>query len=139
MTNEKIVSVDSTRFKLDSDDASKFKLIGFHCPDCSIYIFGPATNCQQCASSVVEPTEFSGNGILYSYTLITVPPSGWPGESPYILVEGELKEGPHVLAEMLEVEVTELYINMPIEITYNIDESQKTATAVYKWKPVIQP
>tara|TARA_A100001037_G_scaffold306630_1_gene353471 strand:+ start:17921 stop:18334 length:414 start_codon:yes stop_codon:yes gene_type:complete len=134
MSNAKIVSVDPTRFKLNEQNDSDFHLVGFKCIKCGIYIFGPATNCQQCTERQVVPIEFSGKARLYSFTVINVPPAGWTGNTPYILAEGELLEGPHVLAEIVGMESNELAINMPIEISYAIDESGKHPMAVYKWK-----
>ena len=134
MSIEKIVSVDPTRFKLNPDNTNDFRLTGFHCCACDIFVFGAATNCQKCTDGNVIPVDFSGDGVLYSYTLIKVPPAGWTGTTPYVLAEGELLEGPHVLAELVDTNPEELFIGMPLKVSYAVDESAKQAVAVYKWK-----
>ncbi|MQG08587.1 MAG: hypothetical protein FI684_06095, partial [SAR202 cluster bacterium] len=110
MTIKKIVSVDPSRFKLNEVNPDEFKLIGYTCNTCDIFIFGPATNCQKCTNSDVTPVDFSGDAILHSYTLIKVAPAGWIGATPYILAEAELSEGPHVLAEIIGVDFDDLSV-----------------------------
>jgi len=43
-------------------------------------------------------------------------------------------EGPHVLAELVDTNPEELFIGMPLKVSYAVDESGKQAVAVYKWK-----
>ena len=112
-------------------------LLGFRCLDCNVHVFGPATLCQGCTSNNLEPVDLSKKGILYSYTVVRVPPSGWPGQVPYILGQVELPEGPQVLAELIDCPEAELTIGMPVELALmtvkTVDESSEKA--VYKWKP----
>ncbi len=112
-------------------------LLGFRCLDCNVHVFGPATFCQGCTSNNLEPVDLSKKGILYSYTVVRVPPSGWPGQVPYILGQVELPEGPQVLAELIDCPEAELTIGMPVELALmtvkTVDESSEKV--VYKWKP----
>ena len=78
-------------------------------------MFGPATFCQSCTSDRLEPIELNRHGTLYSYTLVRVPPAGWPGPVPYILGQVELPEGPQVLAEVVDTPVEDLAIGMEVE------------------------
>ena len=75
--------------------------MGFRCRDCDVTVFGPATFCQSCTSFEVEPVDLGTRGNLYSYTIVRIPPAGWPGEVPYILGQVELPSGPQVLAEVI--------------------------------------
>jgi uncharacterized OB-fold protein len=131
------VSIDPNRLKLTDDTGTKGVLLGFRCRDCGVHMFGSAIFCQACASSNLEPVEFQRGGTLYSYTIVRVPPSGWPGPVPYILGEIQLPEGPHVLAEIIECEEPELKIGMPMELALRAiagadDGGEKI---VYKWSP----
>jgi uncharacterized OB-fold protein len=69
--------------------------------------------------------------------MVRVPPSGWPGPVPYILGEIQLSEGPHVLAEVIECESSDLKIGMPVELALQAvkgaDSHQEKV--VYKWRP----
>jgi uncharacterized OB-fold protein len=131
-------SVDPARLKLTKSDGTEGVLLGFRCRNCRVYCFGPATFCQACTSDALEPVELSKHGTLYSFTIVRVPPSGWPGPVPYILGQVELPEGPHVLAEVVDYEASELKIGMVVELALKAVKSPEAANekVVYKWRPV---
>ena len=136
-----LASVDPTRLKLTNDEGTQGVLVGTRCRDCQVYVFGPAVFCQACTSSNLEPVELSKRGSLYSYTVVRVPPSGWPGPVPYFLGQVELPEGPQVLAEIIGCQEADLKIGMEVELALQpviLDggEGGGTAKAVYKWRPV---
>ena len=60
--------------------------------------------------------ELASEGTLYSYTIVRVPPPGWPGPVPYVLGEVELPEGPHVLAEVVDCAHDDLKVGMPVAL-----------------------
>ncbi len=133
-------SVDPTRLKLTNDEGTQGVLVGTRCRECQVYVFGPAVFCQACTSSNLEPVELSHRGTLYSYTIVRVPPSGWPGPVPYFLGQVELPEGPQVLAEIIGCQEADLKIGMEVElalqpVTIEAEGAGETAKAVYKWRP----
>ena len=130
-------SVDIRRLKLTNEEGSEGVLLGFRCPTCDIHVFGPATFCQGCASNNLEPVELSKKGILYSYTVVRVPPAGWPGKVPYVLGQVELPEGPQVLAEVIDCPEAELKIGMPVELALLPVKisNEDPGKVVYKWGP----
>ena len=131
-------SVDPRRLKLTNDAGTEGVLLGFHCLECDTVIFGPGTFCQRCTSIKLEPMELSGAGILYSYTVVRIPPAGWPGPVPYILGQVELPDGPQVLAEVVDCPEEDLEIDMPVELALRLVEGEEPGVAkvVYKWRPV---
>ena len=80
----------------------------------------------------------STGGTLYSFTIVRVPPPGWPGPVPYVLGEVELPEGPHVLAEVIECAHDALQVGMPMLLALRpvampaVPDSERV---VYKWQP----
>ena len=130
-------SVDIKRLKLTNEEGTNGVLLGFRCLDCGISVFGPATFCQACTSSNLEPVELDKKGILYSYTVVRVPPSGWPGQVPYVLGQVELPEGPQVLAEVIECPESELKIGLAVELALLPVKTSEgdSAKVVYKWRP----
>ena len=132
------VSVDTRRLNLTNDEGTEGVLLGFRCLDCGIHVFGPATFCQGCSSSNLSPVELGKEGILYSYTIVRVPPQGWPGDVPYVLGQIELSEGPQVLAEGIDCPEDNLKIGMPVELTLRLVEAAEGGSerVVYKWRPV---
>ena len=134
------VSVDPGRLRLDREDGSAGTLLGMRCLDCSITVFGRAVFCQSCTSARLEPVDLSRTGTLYSYTIVRVPPSGWPGPVPYVLGEVELPEGPHVLAEVIGIREADLRIGLDMELavqSVKADESDRPRV-VYKWAPMAE-
>ena len=135
------VSVDSRRLKLTCEDGTEGVLVGCRCLDCGVLVFGPATFCQGCTSGNLEPVELSGHGELYSYTVVRVPPQGWPGPVPYVLGQVELPEGPQVLAEVVDCPEEYLKIGMTVELVLRTVGSSEEAgeggpaRVVYKWRP----
>jgi len=135
------VSVDANRLMLTNDDASKGPLggtlVGFRCKECGASVFGPAIFCQQCTSTDLEPVDLGGNGTLFSFTIVRIPPAGWPGPVPYVLGQVELPQGPQVLAEVIDCEHGDLRIGMAVEMTIQAvpAEGGGPDKAVYKWRP----
>ena len=130
-------SVDPRRLKITNDEGTEGTLIGFRCNDCGVTVFGPATFCQSCTSFDVEPVDLGGSGTLYSYTIVRIPPAGWPGDVPYILGQVELPSGPQVLAEVIDCEQSDLSIGIPVELAIRAvaPEGGGAEKLVYKWRP----
>jgi len=135
-------SVDNDRLKLTNEDGTEGVLVGTRCLDCGICVFGPATFCQGCTSNNLGPVELGKHGVVYSYTIVRVPPQGWPGEVPYVLGQIELPEGPQVLAEVIDCPESDLRIGMPVELALRTVEAaeegsgqERSTKVVYKWKP----
>ena len=133
------VSVDPTRLRLTNDEGTEGRLLGTRCLDCGVYVFGPAVFCQACSSRNLEPVELSRRGTLYSFTIVRVPPAGWPGPVPYVLGQVELPEGPQVLAEVIGCEHDALKIGMEVELALQVVEPEQggEARSVYKWRPAL--
>ena len=137
-TGKNPVSVDASRLKLTSSDGTEGVLLGFRCRECGISSFGPASFCQACTADDLEGVELSKTGRLYSYTVVRVPPAGWPGQVPYTLGQVELPEGPHVMAEVVGCQESDLKMGMPVELALRTVKSSDSAEerVVYKWRPI---
>ena len=131
------VSVDPNRLKITNDDSSEGTLVGFRCNECSTIVFGPAVFCQSCTSTDLEAVDLGAKGTLFSYTIVRIPPAGWPGDVPYVLGQVELPQGPQVLAEVVDCEHDDLKIGMAVELTLQAvpAENGEADKAVYKWRP----
>ena len=134
------VSVDPQRLRLTDESGGAGVLLGQRCRQCQVCVFGPAILCQACSSDDLESIQLGQQGTLYSFTVVRVPPPGWPGQVPYTLGEVELPEGPHVLAEIIGSEPSQLRIGMsmelalePVSVPASPTESSRVL-AVYKWR-----
>ena len=131
------VSVDSQRLQLTNDDASTGTLIGFKCNECEASVFGPAIFCQKCTSTDLVAVDLGDKGVLFSFTIVRIPPAGWPGDIPYVLGQVELPSGPQVLAEVIDCEHDDLKIGMAVEMVLKAVPAENGGPdkAVYKWRP----
>jgi len=131
------VSVDSQRLQLTNDDASTGTLIGFKCNECEASVFGPAIFCQKCTSTNLVAVDLGDKGVLFSFTIVRIPPAGWPGDIPYVLGQVELPSGPQVLAEVIDCEHDDLKIGMAVEMVLKAVPAENGGPdkAVYKWRP----
>ena len=131
-----VTSVDTTRLRLTAQDGSDGVLLGTRCTECGVYSFGAAIMCLHCTSAALEETTLSTHGTLYSYTLVHVPPAGWPGPVPYILGQVELPEGPHIMAEIVDTSFDQLSVGMPMTLALQNVTLPDSAEekAVYKWR-----
>ena len=132
------ISIDPTRLRITNDSGSTGTLIGFQCKECETSVFGPAVFCQSCTSRNLEPVDLGVQGILFSYTIVRIPPAGWPGDVPYALAQVELPQGPQVLAEIIGCEFDDLKIGMEVEMTIQSVPAENGGPdkAVYKWRPL---
>ena len=130
-------SVDPRRLRITNDSGTEGTLLGFRCRECAVTVFGPATFCQACTSFDIEETDLGSEGILYSYTIVRIPPAGWPGDVPYILGQVELPSGPQVLAEVIDCQQADLTIGMPVGLAIRAVSAQEGGPdkLVYKWRP----
>ena len=132
------VSVDDKCLRLTDDSGERGALLGMRCSRCGVCVFGPATFCQSCTEPDLEAIELASEGTLFSYTIVRVPPPGWPGPVPYVLGEVELPEGPHVLAEVVDCPHDALRVGMPVELALRsvaMDGVADSERVVYKWRP----
>ena len=131
MTMSAAQSVDERLLRLTAADGSQGALLGMRCRRCGVTVFGPATFCQSCTAADLEGVELSAQGELYSYTIVRVPPAGWPGPTPYVLGEVALPEGPHILAEVVDCPHDALRVGMPVALALR----PVAERIVYKWRP----
>ncbi len=130
-------SVDPRRLRVINEEGTEGTLVGFRCRDCGVSVFGPATFCQSCTSFNVEPVDLGTCGTLYSYTIVRIPPAGWPGDVPYVLGQVELPSGPQVLAEVIDCQQSDLAIGMPVRLAIQAVPALEGGPdkLVYKWRP----
>jgi len=133
-----VISVDEKCLRLTDESGERGVLLGMRCRQCGVCVFGPATFCQSCTSSDLEGVELGQQGALFSYTVVRVPPPGWPGQVPYVLGEVALPEGPHVLAEVIDCDHADLQVGMSVSLALQPVEMAGVANServVYKWRP----
>lgn len=117
----------------------RYNLIGSECKNCGAFYFPPRIICRKCGreSKMVEK-KFSGDGEIYSYTKIRVPPDTFREEAPYVVGVIKLDEGPMVEGHVIE-NGKEVKIGMRVQMAFRkmyVDGEEGLIYYHYNFEPV---
>lgn len=105
------------------------------CTACQQYFFYPRLYCPKCLSDAIEWRSVSGKGRLLTYVISARPAPGFENETPYAIAIVQLDEGPHLMTNIVNTEVTpqRLPAGLPVEVVFDdINE----AISIPKFQPV---
>jgi uncharacterized OB-fold protein len=105
---------------------SKYRLVGTKCLTCNSLYFPPRPLCPDCRSkSKMEDFQFSGKGVIESFTVIRVPPEGFETYTPFAVGMIRLEEGPTIEGQIVgNVNKVEMGKNVrPVFRKFNEDGS----------------
>lgn len=91
------------------------------CQDCGDYNWTPYPACRSCLSTNQEWTKVSGEGTIYTFTVVHRGPPAFTAEGPYVIAFMELKEQPRpllVMGNMINCNPDDIKIGMPVKIAY---------------------
>jgi uncharacterized OB-fold protein len=103
------------------EGAREGRLLLQRCDRCTRFQYPPEVVCVHCQSTELTPTEVSGRGRLWTYTVVDrVFDAGFADAVPYAvaLVELEEQAGLKMLTNVVDVPLDELEIGMPLEVAY---------------------
>jgi uncharacterized OB-fold protein len=119
----------------------RYSLVGEVCPHCEAKIFPPRDVCPNCGGEAKEPYAFSGQGEVFSYTVMHDAPTGYDTTTPYTVAVVKLAEGPMVTAQLTDLGEKPVEIGMPVEmVTRRIREDGSERGILvygYKFRPVM--
>jgi len=119
----------------------RYSLVGEVCPHCEAKIFPPRDVCPHCGSEAKEAYAFSGQGEVFSYTVMHDAPSGYENNTPFTVAVVKLAEGPMVTAQLTDLGEKPVEIGMPVEmVTRRIREDGNESGMLvygYKFRPVM--
>lgn len=120
----------------------RYALVGEVCPHCQAKIFPPRDVCPYCSGEAKTPYQFSGQGEVYSYTVMNDAPAGFEENVPYTVAVVKLAEGPMVTAQLTDLGNEPVKIGMPVEmVTRRIRSDGNDRGMIvygYKFRPVMQ-
>jgi len=94
----------------------RYNLVGTKCNTCGEKFFPPRYVCPKCRrAGNIEEFQFSGEGEIYSYTMIHTAPEGFDFQKPYILAIIKLKEGPLLLSQIVDCKPEDVEIGKKVE------------------------
>jgi uncharacterized OB-fold protein len=86
------------------------------CRSCHRHVFYPRSLCPHCGGVDLDWVTVSGNGTVYSFTVVHRAPAEFQAEAPYVVALVELEEGVRMLTRLVEVEPAEVRVAMPVEV-----------------------
>ncbi len=110
------VSSDSLPFW---DGSTEGKLVLPRCNGCDEVIWYPRHFCPQCGGTDVSWFEASGEGSIYSFTVVERGQGRWAEHSPYVLAYVELAEGPRVLTNIIDTDPDALAIGDTVHASFD--------------------
>jgi hypothetical protein len=118
---------------------ARYNLIGNECRNCKTGYFPPRIICKNCGrKSDMHDRKFAGEGEVYSYTKIRVPPDTFREEAPYVVGVIKLDEGPMVEGHILETG-KEIRIGTRVTAAFRrmyVDGDEGLIYYHYKFEPV---
>jgi uncharacterized protein len=87
------------------------------CTACNRAHWYPRAICPFCASETVEWREASGNGTIYTFSVMR------RVKEPYIIAHVTLAEGPTMLTNIVECDPDTLRIGQPVAVTFQDSEN----------------
>jgi len=101
------------------------------CESCERFVFPPRYACPYCHSESLAWTEVSGEGSIYTYSVVhRSPTSAWEGETPYVIAIVELEEGAFIFSSV-SVDPTEVQVGQPVNVVFE----QRNGVALPKFVP----
>ena len=118
---------------------SRYNLVGNICENCNTGYFPPRIVCGKCGrkSKMVEK-QFNGNGTIYSFTRIRVPPDTFKDEAPYTIGVIKLDEGPVIEGHVIDTGA-ELRIGTKVKMVFRkmyTEDDEGLIYYQYKFEPV---
>ena len=89
------------------------------CTQCREYVWTPQLACRTCLTETLEWVPVSGRGTVYSFVIMHR--AATPAfKAPYAIVVVELEEGARILSDMVDVDVEDVQIGLPVEVAFEL-------------------
>jgi uncharacterized protein len=113
----------------------RYSMLAEVCDACGSTIFPPRDVCPACAQEKQSWTSLSGRGEVYSYTTMFSAPAAFEAYAPYTMALVKLAEGPMITAQLTDVDATEVFVGMPVEmVTRKLSEEGEEGQILYSYK-----
>ena len=115
------------------DGVKQHKLLVQKCASCDKLRHTPKPLCPDCLSQEFTWAPLSGQGQVYSYTVMHRSPApSFDGELPYVVALVELNEGVRMISNMVGCTPQEVRVGMPVKVVY---EDVTDQTSIFKFAP----
>ncbi len=119
----------------------RYNLYGNRCENCGIVDFPPRIICPKCRrAGKIKEIRLSDIGKVHSFTQVHVASEGYELQTPYVLAIIQLPEGPMLTAQIVECDIADVKIGMPVEMVFRkIVEDEDCGLIHYgfKFRPLL--
>jgi uncharacterized OB-fold protein len=111
----------------------RHELLVQRCDGCGRLRFIPSELCPRCQSSSATWSPVSGNGTVYTCTVVRrAPTTTYQAEAPYALAYVELDEGPRMPARLVGIDPDAVEVGLRVAVVYDDVEPDLT---LYRFRP----
>lgn len=97
----------------------RYNLIGTECENCGEKFFPPRKLCPTCRrKGRIREYKFSGEGEIFSYTVIYSPPEGFEKNKPYAIGIVKLNEGPMITGQIVDCSLEDVDIGKKVKAVF---------------------
>lgn len=99
--------------------ATRGELLLKRCADCGRTHFYPRTICPHCLSDRVDWVRASGQGTIYSFTVVhRAPDPSLADRVPYVVALVELEEGPRMMSNVVDCDPGAVSVGAAVEVRF---------------------
>jgi uncharacterized OB-fold protein len=99
--------------------AREGRLLVQRCKACGAYIFNPRPYCNQCFGLELDWVEALGEGEVLTYSVVyQAPYPAYAKDTPYILAVVRLKEGPQMMANVLDCPKEAMKVGLKVKVCF---------------------
>jgi len=115
----------------------RYRLEAGKCKKCGKICFPHRLVCPVCGHRQFETVRLADEGIVKTYTVIHVAPTGFEDEVPYVIGIVELKDGVSTMMQIADCSEDEIKIGLPVKVEFRkIQEEGKAGILMYGYKAV---
>ncbi len=111
---------------------SEGRFILQRCESCDIVVWFPRKHCPECWTESLTTFDASGNGTVYSYTIIRKVANEYKQATPFVVAYVELAEGPRVMTNIVGCDVESVQVGMPVTMEFH---NTGEGNALYRFRP----
>ena len=122
----------------------RYNLVGSKCTMCGTIYFPPRPVCPTCTHhresiGKMVPFQLSGDGEVFSYTVVHDPAEGFEMQVPYVVALVRTVEGPILTGQIVDIDPAEARIGLKVRATFRKLREEGKAGVIhygYKFAPV---
>jgi scaffold protein (connect acetoacetyl-CoA thiolase and HMG-CoA synthase) len=114
----------------------RYNLIGSECLQCGEVFFPIRVICPKCRrKGKLKDKKFSGNGKIYTYSIINTPTDEFKVIAPYAVAIIELEEGAKITSQIVDCNNDDIEIGHEVELVFRkIKEEGDDGVITYGYK-----